>query len=207
MSIYFKHIFSRIFIFAILTFGAMGSITGCNGGGSDKVSSNGTVTDSNGISSEAAKSLQHNSTQEKAQTAADLAGLRGADSVQILFFTDPYGKDSLRYTRFFKHYNSSDTAIVNPLLQNLDKLFVLRNEVMNCRSEGKLFFFKGEQELKTVYFNTGGNAKAGASNNENCRFLYFIKDGGFYYVPVNAEIAAMLNKLKPMSKKPVAEVN
>lgn len=175
----------------------MGSITGCNGGGSDKANGSATVADSAEIKNEAPVT----------QTALDIAGLRGADSVQILFFTDPYGKDSLRYTRFFKHYNSSDTAIVNPLLQNLDKLFVLRNEVMNCRSEGKLFFFKGEQELKTVYFNTGGNAKAGASNNENCRFLYFIKDGGFYYVPVNAEIAAMLNKLKPMSKKPVAEVN
>uniref|UniRef100_UPI003F69545A hypothetical protein n=1 Tax=Sediminibacterium sp. TaxID=1917865 RepID=UPI003F69545A len=187
MGIYFKRIFSRFFVFATLSFGAVGIITGCNGGGSDKVSGNGTVTDSNGISSEAAKSLQLNSTQVKTQTAADIAGLRGADSVQILFFTDPYGKDSLRYTRFFKHYNSSDTAILNPLLQNLDKLFVLRTEVMNCRSEGKLFFFNGEQELKTVYFNTGSNTAANkgavSNKNENCAFLYFIKDGGFYYVP------------------------
>lgn len=197
MSIYFKHIFSRIFVFATICFVAMAIITGCNGGGADKAAGSDASTDS----------TLRNHQAPATQTAIEIAGLRGADSVQILFFTDPYGKDSLRYTRFFKHYNSGDTTILNPLLQNLDKLFVLRNEVMNCRSEGKMFFFKGEQELKTVYFNTGGNAKAGASNNENCRFLYFIKDGGFYYVPVNAEIAAMLNKLKPMSKKPVAEVN
>lgn len=207
MSIYFKRIFSRIFSFATVCFLTVGIITGCNGGGSENASGSATVTDSNGISREAAKSLQHNSTRVKTQTAVDLAGLRGADSVQILYFTDPYGKDSLRYTRFFKHYNTGDTTNLNPLLKNLDKLFVLRNEVMNCRSEGKMFFFKGEQELKTVYFNTGGNAKASASNNENCAFLYFIKDGGFYYVPVDAEIATLINKLKPIAKNPVAESN
>lgn len=197
MSIYFKRIFSRIFVFATICFVAMVIITGCNGGGADKAADSDDSTDS----------TLRNNQAPATQTAIEIAGLRGADSVQILFFTDPYGKDSLRYTRFFKHYNTSDTAIVNPLLQNLDKLFVLRNDVMNCRSEGKMFFFKGEQELKTVYFNTGANAKADASNNENCRFLYFIKDGGFYYVPVDSEIAALLNKLKPMAKKPVAEVN
>lgn len=203
MSIYFKHIFSRIFVFATICFVAMVIITGCNSGGADKAAGSDASTDS----------TLRNNQAPATQTAIEIAGLRGADSVQILFFTDPYGKDSLRYTRFFKHYNSGDTTIVNPLLQNLDKLFVLRNEVMNCRSEGKMFFFKGEQELKTVYFNTGENAAARVNKesatikNENCSFLYFIKDGGFYYVPVNAEIAAMLNKLKPMSKKPVAEVN
>lgn len=201
------------FVFATVSFLAMGIIAGCNGGASDKSSGSTTITvaDSGLVDGEAAKSGQINPTQAKTQTAADIAGLRGADSVQILFFTDPYGKDSLRYTRFFKHYNTGDTSIVNPLLENLDKFFVLRNEVMNCRSEGKLFFFKGEQELKTVYFNTGLNTaenKGSVSNkNENCAFLYFIKDGGFYYVPVDAEIATLLNKLKPMVKKPVAESN
>lgn len=199
MSIYFKHIFSRIFVFATICFVAMGIITGCNGTGAENSSESKEATESNINAA--------NNNSPATQTAVDLAGLRGADSVQILFFTDPYGKDSLRYTRFFKHYNTGDTAIVNPLLKNLDKLFVMRNEVLNCRSEGKLFFFKGEQELKTVYFNTGANAKAGARNYENCTFLYFIKDGGFYYVPVDAEIATLLNKLKPMAKKPVAVEN
>lgn len=201
MSIYFKHIFSRIFVFATICFVAMGIITGCNGGGADKAAGSDASTDS----------TLRNHQAPATQTAIEIAGLRGADSVQILFFTDPYGKDSLRYTRFFKHYNSGDTTIVNPLLQNLDKLFVLRNEVMNCRSEGKMFFFKGEQELKTVYFNTGSKTSANnasvSNKNENCAFLYFIKDGGFYYVPVDSEIAALLNKLKPMAKKPVAEMN
>ena len=197
MSIYFKHIFSRIFVFATVSFLTVGIITGCNGGGADKPA---------GSAASADTTLQKNEAPAT-QTAVDLAGLRGADSVQILFFTDPYGKDSLRYTRFFKHYNTSDTAIVNPLLKNLDKLFVMRNEVMNCRSEGKLFFFKGEQELKTVYFNTGANAKADASNNENCTFLYFIKDGGFYYLSIDTATIALLKSLKPKAVEPAATMN
>jgi hypothetical protein len=111
----------------------------------------------------------------KTNTGLDIAGLHQADSVQILFFTDPFGKDSLRYTRFFKHYNTSAADVVKPILKNLDQLFLLRTEVIKCRSEGKIFFFKGTQELKTVYFNTQANG--------DCAYMYFIKDGGFYYFP------------------------
>jgi hypothetical protein len=58
---------------------------------------------------------------------------------------------------------------------------------MKCRSEGKVFFFKGTQELKTVYFNTqGASANPGDRSpqaNGDCAYMYFIKDGGFYYFP------------------------
>ncbi len=143
----------------------------------------------------------------KENTGLDIANLREADSVQVLFFTDPYGKDSLRYTRFFKHFNTSDTSVVNPLLNNLDRMFILRNEVMPCRSEGKLFFFKGEQELKTVYFNTQSLASAssksnGKSLNSDCAYMYFIKDGGFYYFPIQSATIELLLKLKPKAVKP-----
>lgn len=157
----------------------------------------------------------------KENTGLDIANLREADSVQVLFFTDPYGKDSLRYTRFFKHFNTSDTSIVKPLLNNLDRMFILRNEVMPCRSEGKLFFFKGEQELKTVYFNTQSlvnvptnfkpnsttpstsstNSKS-QSSDRDCAYMYFIKDGAFYYFPIQAATTELLLKLKPKAVKP-----
>lgn len=157
----------------------------------------------------------------KENTGLDIANLRDADSVQVLFFTDPYGKDSLRYTRFFKHYNTSDTSVVNPLLNNLDRMFILRNEVMPCRSEGKLFFFKGEQELKTVYFNTQSlvnvpsnfkpNSTTQSTSSANsisqssdwdCAYMYFIKDGAFYYFPIQSATTELLLKLKPKAVKP-----
>lgn len=133
----------------------------------------------------------------KTYTGLDIAGLHQADSVQILFFTDPFGKDSLRYTRFFKHYNTSAADVVKPILKNLDQLFLLRTEVIKCRSEGKIFFFKGTQELKTVYFNTQANG--------DCAYMYFIKDGGFYYFQVQPETAALLRKIKPQAVQPSAE--
>ena len=152
----------------------------------------------------------------KTNTGLDIAGLHQADSVQILFFTDPFGKDSLRYTRFFKHYNTSAAAVVQPILKNLDQLFLLRTEVMKCRSEGKIFFFKGTQELKTVYFNTQGVSSKPDANppqpNESihkatsdCAYMYFIKDGGFYYFQVQPETAALLRKIKPQAVQPSAE--
>lgn len=133
----------------------------------------------------------------KTYTGLDIAGLHQADSVQILFFTDPFGKDSIRYTRFFKHYNTSAADVVKPILKNLDQLFILRTEVMKCRSEGKIFLFKGTQELKTVYFNTQANG--------DCAYMYFIKDGGFYYFQVQPETAALLRKIKPQAVQPSAE--
>ena len=133
----------------------------------------------------------------KTNTGLDIAGLHQADSVQILFFTDPFGKDSLRYTRFFKHYNTSAADVVQPILKNLDQLFLLRTEVIKCRSEGKIFFFKGTQELKTVYFNTQANG--------DCAYMYFIKDGSFYYFPIQPETAALLRKIKPQAVQPSAE--
>lgn len=184
---YFQHIFLALFIFTTIA-----SLTACN---------NATETST--------KTISVTDTVVKTNTGLDIAGLHQADSVQILYFTDPFGKDSLRYTRFFKHYNTSDTATVQALLKNLDQLILLRTEVMKCRSEGKIFFFKGAQELKTVYFNTQGasnnSGERAPQDNSDCAYMYFIKDGGFYYFPIQPETAALLRKLKPLAIKPSAE--
>ena len=183
----------------------MGIITGCNGENANQTK----TTTKEGRNTELESVEIPDSIASRggvaAQTAIDIAGLRQADSVQVLFYNDPYGKDSLRYARFFKHYNTSDTAIVNPLLKGLDQLFSVRNEVLNCRSEGKLFFFKGGKELKTVYFNTGGKAKAIKTKLPkvaDCAFLYFIKDGVFIYLPIQSETVALLQSLKPKAVNP-----
>ena len=67
----------------------------------------------------------------KTNTGLDIAGLHQADSVQILYFTDPFGKDSLRYNRFFKYYNTTATEVLQPSLKNLDQLFLLRTEAVS----------------------------------------------------------------------------
>lgn len=187
-KIYFQHIyFSFLIIVALATLAACDNTT---------VTSTKTIEVSD-TELESVDGPQPGNGAVKTNTGLDIAGLHQADSVQILFFTDPFGKDSLRYTRFFTHYNTSEDLTVQPLLENLDQLFLLRTEVMKCRSEGKIFFFKGTQELKTVYFNTQANG--------DCAYLYFIKDGGFYYFPIQPATAALLRKLKPLAVKPSAE--
>lgn len=191
-KIYFQHIFSTVLFNLILGGALMLSFTAC------ETTTTKTTT----------KTIEVSDT--KTNTGLDIAGLHQADSVQILYFTDPFGKDSLRYTRFFKYYNTSATEVVQPILKNLDQLFLLRTEVMKCRSEGKIFFFKGTQELKTVYFNTQGASKNPGETtqaNGNCAYMYFIKDGGFYYFPIQPETAALLQSLKPKAIKPTATMN
>ena len=191
-KIYFKHIFSTVLFNLILGGALMLSFTAC------ETTTTKTTT----------KTIEVSDT--KTNTGLDIAGLHQADSVQILYFTDPFGKDSLRYTRFFKYYNTTATEVVQPILKNLDQLFLLRTEVMKCRSEGKIFFFKGTQELKTVYFNTQGASKNPGETtqaNGNCAYMYFIKDGGFYYFPIQPETAALLQSLKPKAIKPTATMN
>ncbi|MDP3392173.1 MAG: hypothetical protein Q8R77_07740 [Sediminibacterium sp.] len=196
-KIYFQHIFLALFIFT-----AIASLAACETTTTKTIEVSDTELESvdgpePGEATEGEAGTATGAGAVKTNTGLDIAGLHQADSVQILFFTDPFGKDSLRYTRFFKHYNTSDDSTVQPLLKNLDQLFLLRTEVMKCRSEGKIFFFKGTQELKTVYFSTQANG--------DCAYMYFIKDGGFYYFPIQPATAALLRKLKPLAVKPSAE--
>ena len=202
-KLYFEHIFLALFIFTtIASFAACETTTTKTIEVSDTELESVDGPQSSKVTEGAADAVKTN-------TGLDIAGLHQADSVQILFFTDPFGKDSLRYTRFFKHYNTSDTAVVQPILKNLDQLFLLRTEVMKCRSEGKIFFFKGKQELKTVYFNTQGVStkpdERTPQTNSDCAYMYFIKDGSFYYFPIQPETAALLRKIKPQEVKPSAE--
>ncbi len=196
-KISFQHIFLALFIFTTIA-----SLPACESTTTKTTTKTIEVSDtelesveSPDYSAPGAKAT--NGGAVKTNTGLDIAGLHQADSVQILFFTDPFGKDSLRYTRFFKHYNTSAADVVKPILKNLDQLFLLRTEVIKCRSEGKIFFFKGTQELKTVYFNTQANG--------DCAYMYFIKDGGFYYFQVQPETAALLRKIKPQAVQPSAE--
>lgn len=211
-KISFQHIFLALFIFTTIA-----SLTACETTTTKTIEVSDTELESvESPDGSAPGAKATDGAAVKTYTGLDIAGLHQADSVQILFFTDPFGKDSLRYTRFFKHYNTPAAEVVHPLLKNLDQLFLLRTEVMKCRSEGKVFFFKGTQELKTVYFNTQGVSSKPDANapqpNESihkatsdCAYMYFIKDGSFYYFPIQPETAALLSKIKPQAVQPSAE--
>jgi hypothetical protein len=113
------------------------------------------------------------------------------DSLQILYFDNPYG-DSLKYTRFFSFYNTSDTVLVNALKQQTHLVYQQRSNVDTCRSQGKIFLFKDEQPVKTLYFS--GNCPA-------CCVVYFIKDGNFYYMGFDENLRRLIAKSKELARK------
>ena len=109
--------------------------------------------------------------------------LADADSVAILFYKDPHGTDSLRYTRYYTQYNSSNGNEINILKENLIDATVKLEKMKSCRSEGKMWVFKKGQIFQTIYFS---------SKDANCSFLYIIKDGFFYYSAMPYSFAVTL---------------
>jgi hypothetical protein len=119
-----------------------------------------------------------------------------ADSVQVLFYKDPFGTDSLRYYRFFTYLAVADTNVLATIKQALAAP-ITGMEQKNCRSEGKIYLLRGDEIVKTVYFNLQPG---------NCNHLYFIKDGNFYYLPVSDTLTHMLRQLKLQAKEPPSEL-
>jgi hypothetical protein len=124
-----------------------------------------------------------------------LPGLMKTDSLQILYYDDPYG-DPKRYSRFFKFVSTSTDSVLHPLLNNLNTNFKLKQQVTQCHSEGKIYLFTNGQPLKTIYFS---------AKKDSCAYLYFIKDGLFYEFDVLAETATVLDKQRKIAKVPEAE--
>lgn len=118
--------------------------------------------------------------------------LASTDSLQVLFYDDPDG-DSLRYSRFFTYTETTDTAQVQSLLQELNGMYVQEPKARPCRSEGKLYLLKGDDVLKTVYF---------AARQDSCHYFYFIKDGAFIYLPLTDRGADWLQQNRQQARKP-----
>ncbi len=45
--------------------------------------------------------------------------LNGMDSLVFVFYKNPHGQDSLRYTRYYKEYHSTDTGLIQLVKHNL----------------------------------------------------------------------------------------
>jgi len=127
-----------------------------------------------------------------ATTGVELdARFLAADSLVFVFYKDPYGSDSLRYTRYYKQVATTDSNYMVLLLQNLSKPFFKFEKVKSCRSEGKVWCYLKGSIFQTVSFSTRCN---------ECCYVYFIKDGYFFYTPLDTALAEMLSVLKPLSK-------
>ena len=115
-----------------------------------------------------------------------------ADSLQIIYYDNP-DADSLRYSRYFTYMETGDTNTIKTLLGAINQVYVQQAKTRQCRSEGKLYFLKGEDILKTVYFSTG---------NDSCSYFYFIKDGSFIYLPLVHQAKQLLTGNRKEARKP-----
>jgi hypothetical protein len=126
-------------------------------------------------------------------TANDLdERLKTVDSLVVVFYKNPYGVDSLRYTRFYTQVSVTDTSGTGMLKQQL-AVAVTRQEKRNsCRGEGKIWCFTKGKIFQTLYFST---------RCDDCCYVYLIRDGNFYYSRISSSMTSWLAGLKPLSKE------
>lgn len=120
------------------------------------------------------------------------ARLNTADSLVFVFYKNPFTSDSLRYTRYYTQYATTDTTNISLLLQNLKAPFTKLEKVKNCRSEGKVWCYAKGRIFQTIYFST---------RCDNCCFIYIIRDGFFFYMNLDKSLTNRLTELKLLSKE------
>jgi hypothetical protein len=124
------------------------------------------------------------------KTPASFNESSSADSIELLYYKDPDG-DSLRYTRFFTYLATKDSSVVNKLVRNLEQPFDKLSQVRRCRSEGKIYAHHGKA-VRTVYFST---------RCDSCCYLYYIRNGEFFYFKLMDELREELKQKKSVSEE------
>lgn len=115
-----------------------------------------------------------------------------ADSLVFVFYKDPLGTDSLRYTRFYTQYSTGDIRKINFVLKNLEGHTKGQEKVQPCRSEGKIWCYTRGKVFQTIYF---------ADYSSSCSFVYIIKDGRFYYGEISSALSKGLSTFKREAKE------
>lgn len=116
--------------------------------------------------------------------------LADADSIAVLFYTNPFTADKEQYTRFYTSYTTGSDTVLALLKQNMAQPFT-EDSLRDCRSEGKMFVYNNGKVAQTIYFTT---------QSAQCTHLYFINTGRYYYFPFQAALQQRLAVLKALAK-------
>lgn len=116
----------------------------------------------------------------------------GVDSFEIVYYKKPF-EDSTRYSRFFKVVNTNDSTVIRAIRQVLTGSFVKLPNVKKCLSEGKFIIPLGGEAYRTVFFSR---------LETGCPYIYYIKDGAFYYYEITPVINERLNVLEKLAVEP-----
>lgn len=120
--------------------------------------------------------------------------LSGIDSTVVVYYDDPYGSDSLRYTRFYTQTSLGGTFTKETLPAQFQTVYTKMEKRNACRGEGKIWCYSQGKIIQTLYFNN--------HCSDNCCYLYFIKDGFFYYTTPLKSFRDALMEAKASAKKP-----
>jgi hypothetical protein len=147
-----------------------------------------------GSSCESGKIKKTENKESVIQTALDIdERLIKADSLVLVFYKDPYGADSLRYTRFYTQISTTDAEDIELLQKQLAQKTEKQEKYRKCRGEGKIWCYSKGKIFQTLYFSTRCN---------DCCHVYLIKDGFFYYVPILKSFTSWLISIEPLAKEP-----
>src|SRR5688572_30685535 len=72
------------------------------------------------------------------------------DSIVIVFYKDPFGGDSLRYTRYYTQVTSTGMEDIAIMLEQLKINFQQEAKRGNCRNEGKIWCFTRGKVFQTL---------------------------------------------------------
>jgi hypothetical protein len=114
------------------------------------------------------------------------------DSLEVVYYKKPF-TDSARYYRFFRVAIMSDSTVIREVDRVLTGSVEKLPEVKKCLSEGKLIIPLGGDAYKTIYFS---RVETG------CPYLYYIKDGAFYYFELSPMLNDKLNVLEKLAVEP-----
>ena len=78
--------------------------------------------------------------------------LKEADSLVVVFYKDPYGTDSVRYTRFYTQISVVDASSLELLRQQLAEKVIKEEQYRKCRGEGKIWCFSNGKDLSNIIF-------------------------------------------------------
>lgn len=114
------------------------------------------------------------------------------DSVEILYFKDPYG-DPKRYTRYFTFNTVKEKQFTAQVSGFLDSNYIKQDTVKNCRSEGKMILHYPREVYKILYF---------ATKCDTCCYVYRIDNGVFLYYNLPDSLRGYLLKNKAYARDP-----
>jgi hypothetical protein len=109
-----------------------------------------------------------------------------ADSAAVLYYKTPGNPRFYSYAKVkdLKQFEQVVKDVNDEVIKNID----------DCVTDGKIYFYKGTEEVYTIYFSMA----------EGCKTLSFIKTGEKYFTGMSKEAVELLSELQKEAKEPTA---